>query len=215
MTIDTTTVNLYTCCKCKHQWTNWDSKQCKDGPVPKNCPSCRNIRWNRYYADAEIELIVKLHKQAYIGWIPDDSRYNREKKLYLYDFITYDFLRKIKPQPTMIELKQVLAVPIKSKLEQRHELMISIIRDRIENRQTYLKEQPCEFDGEGGGSSWIDKESLASFELYKDFTYPRRAVMKGCKHTDLSEVKQTFYDEYDRNRWNEDFQLKEFNYKCQ
>jgi hypothetical protein len=42
------------------------------------------------------------------------------------------------PMPEMFELKEILAIPInKDKIEQRHELMLSIIPERIRNKHKY------------------------------------------------------------------------------
>jgi hypothetical protein len=51
--------------------------------------------------------------------------------LYL-DPIAYEFLYKTVPQPDMFELMQVLNIP-NSDIEKRHEAMISIIEDRVNN----------------------------------------------------------------------------------
>ena len=55
---------------------------------------------------------------------------------YDYDFISYDFLNEILPQPELFELRQVLAIP-KEDIETRHEYMLSVIKDRIDNTEKY------------------------------------------------------------------------------
>ena len=48
----------------------------------------------------------------------------------------YDFLKQILPQPGMFELRQVLAIP-KEDIEARHEYMLSVIKDRVDNADFY------------------------------------------------------------------------------
>ena len=55
---------------------------------------------------------------------------------YDYDFISYDFLNEILPRPELFELRQVLAIP-KEDIEARHEYMLSVIKDRIDNAEKY------------------------------------------------------------------------------
>jgi hypothetical protein len=55
---------------------------------------------------------------------------------YDYDFISYDFLNEILPQPELFELRQVLAIP-KEDIEARHEYMLSVLKDRIDNAEKY------------------------------------------------------------------------------
>jgi hypothetical protein len=65
MTIDKITVNLYTCCKCNYQWTSWNGNQRAEEPIPKNCPKCRNVRWNQRYLDEELALVNRLQDELY------------------------------------------------------------------------------------------------------------------------------------------------------
>jgi hypothetical protein len=34
-----------------------------EGPIPNNCPSCKNIRWNRKYTKSESELFGQVQMQ--------------------------------------------------------------------------------------------------------------------------------------------------------
>jgi hypothetical protein len=81
MTIDRVVTNLYTCCKCKHQWTRWNGNGNGNGngdreaeqtipvttimPLPKRCPKCKCVRWNQRYLDAELALIDRLQDELY------------------------------------------------------------------------------------------------------------------------------------------------------
>jgi hypothetical protein len=78
MTIDRVVTNLFTCCKCKHQWTRWngnddvkdDSEAEQTMPVtttmlPKRCPKCKCVRWNQRYLDEELALIDRLQDELY------------------------------------------------------------------------------------------------------------------------------------------------------
>ena len=51
---------------------------------------------------------------------------------YDYGFISYDFLKTISPQPEQFELREVLSIP-KEDIEARHDYMLSVIKDRVEN----------------------------------------------------------------------------------
>jgi hypothetical protein len=52
----------YTCCKCNYQWTRWNSSnQRAEEPIPKNCPKCRNVRWNQRYLDEELALVNRYY----------------------------------------------------------------------------------------------------------------------------------------------------------
>jgi hypothetical protein len=136
LVIDTKLVKFYTCCKCGHEWTNWDGKQKSEGPIPNNCPSCKNIRWNRKYTKSESELFGQVQMQHIIQKRPDIKFFGYT--LCEFDHIAYDFLYMIWPMPEMFELKEILAIPLnKDKIEQRHELMLSIILERIRNKDKY------------------------------------------------------------------------------
>jgi hypothetical protein len=77
MTIDRVVTNLYTCCKCKHQWTRWNGNDNGDReaeqtipvtttmPLPKRCPKCGCVRWNQKYSDEELALIDRLQDEQY------------------------------------------------------------------------------------------------------------------------------------------------------
>src|SRR6266852_8648376 len=124
MVIDNVLVNLYTCCKCGHQWTNWDGENKRDAGIPLNCPSCRNIRWNQKYTKEEIALIEQLEDQHVIKKDTKVTNFlSYEFRHAEFDFIAYDFLYKTIPQPDIFEIKKVLAIP-KRDIETRHELML-------------------------------------------------------------------------------------------
>jgi hypothetical protein len=142
MTIDRVEANLYTCCKCKYQWTGWNGNVNSNGdqmalgptcmlipvttakPVPKRCPKCTSVRWNQRYLDEELTLIDRLQDELYeTGLIRESGEkieYEGNTILgtkprtvypYDYDFISYDFLKQIIPQPELFEFRQVLAIP--------------------------------------------------------------------------------------------------------
>jgi hypothetical protein len=139
MTIDRVTANLYICCKCKHQLTRWNGNRSGNGyqrvesstipisttiPLPRRCPKCKSIRWNQRYLDEDLALIDRLQDELYeTGLIRESGEkieYEGNETLgtkprtispYDYDFISYDFLKQISPQPELFELRQVLAIP--------------------------------------------------------------------------------------------------------
>ncbi len=93
-------------------------------PLPKRCPKCTSVRWNQRYLDEELALIDRLQDELYeTGLIRESGEkieYEENETLgtkprtispYDYDFISYDFLKQISPQPELFELKQVLAIP--------------------------------------------------------------------------------------------------------
>ena len=121
MTIDRVTTNLFTCCKCKYQWTRrWNSNGNGNGDqnegttipitatmsLPRLCPKCKSERWNQRYLDEELSLIDRLQDELYeTGLIRESGEkivYEENKTLgikartvypYDYDFISYDFLK--------------------------------------------------------------------------------------------------------------------------
>jgi hypothetical protein len=130
MTIDRVTANLYICCKCKHQWTRWNGNGNGNQsaeittipipvtttmPLPKRCPKCKCVRWNQRYLDEELALIDRLQDELYeTGLIRESGKkieYEGNETLgtkprtvypYDYDFISYDFLKQILPQPELV-----------------------------------------------------------------------------------------------------------------
>lgn len=212
MTIDniTVTMRVYTCCKCKHRWTNWDHRNQKDGPIPLNCPHCRNIRWNQTYTPEDMVLIKRLEEQhvvkkaaesrksKYAAMLGKDENITND----YFDFIAYDFLTQIKPEPDIFEIKQVLKIP-KSKMEERHELMLSIIHDRVTNAEKYEKEHYSKF------SRWSERSKTSNYrmnlpigELLHNVNVRRR--MSGCKHKEEVDVLMHLYKHPyldNNNRW--------------
>jgi hypothetical protein len=120
MTIDKITVNLYTCCKCNYQWTSWNgngNQRAGSRPIliPKYCPKCKNSRWNQRYLDEELALVNRLQDELYETNLIKKSNDKIEVEgieilrpkprtiyPYDYDFISYDFLNEILPQPYFI-----------------------------------------------------------------------------------------------------------------
>jgi hypothetical protein len=93
-------------------------------PLPRRCPKCKSIRWNQRYLDEDLALIDRLQDELYeTGLIRESGEkieYEGNETLgtkprtispYDYDFISYDFLKQISPQPELFELRQVLAIP--------------------------------------------------------------------------------------------------------
>jgi hypothetical protein len=188
--IEQALVNMYTCCKCGHRWTNWDSVNKQDGHIPINCPKCRNIRWNQKYTKEEIELVEQIEDQHIISKDKKVTKFWRyEYRNAELDFIAYDFLINTIPRPDMFELKNVLAIP-KRNIEARHELMLSLIRDRITNAEKYRKERFSKL----GGWWWHRCDKLP--EDYNRRYHSRTKIMSGCKHQDESEIRDAFTSLY-------------------
>jgi hypothetical protein len=145
--IDRATVNLYSCCKCNHKWlAAWDTDNNRERIVPTYCPKCKNVRWNQKYTKEEDLLFDRIFEQHTVKRVSEPGEYQRliaqrtgrkisDVVVYL-DPIAYLFLYNTVPQPDMFELRQVLNIP-NSNIEKRHEAMISIIEDRVNNAVRY------------------------------------------------------------------------------
>lgn len=95
-----------------------------------------------------------------------------------FDFVAYDFLRSMQPNPDIFEIKQVLKIP-KSRIEERHELMFSMMRDRMINKEKYDQEHFSKIS-EFSRSKWSNyRMNLPMSELMGNVKMRRR--MKGCK----------------------------------
>ena len=171
--IDRALVNVDRCFKCGYIWLGgWDNENDKQDRVPFYCPHCKNVRWNQRYREEEDKLFDDLYKQHIVKVTTEEPKYKQvQNKLfedhalkypsYTYrpfldtinriaylDFIAYCFFYGIRPQPDYFELKQVAAVPRKN-LEKRHEIMLSIIHDRMQNSERYKQERYSKIIGKG------------------------------------------------------------------
>jgi hypothetical protein len=89
---------------------------------------------------------------------------------YDYDFISYDFLKQILPQPELFELRQVLAIP-KEDIEARHDYMLSVIKDRIDNADVYEREYFSKYPNYGYSRRKIGFNIDNLWELKKKNTF--------------------------------------------
>jgi hypothetical protein len=114
--------------------------------------------------------------------------------IYNYDFITHDFLNMIFPQPELFELKQLLAIP-KNDIEKRHEFMLSIIKDRLDNANKYEEEH---------SKHYYDRDKIGfdpSAPLDKKYNPGRRRIMNrstNCKHKRIPEIENKLFPDYDK-----------------
>jgi hypothetical protein len=119
---------------------------------------------------------------------------------YDYDFISYDFLKQIIPQPELFELRQVLAIP-KEDIEARHEYMLSIIRDRVDNADVYKREYFSKYPNYGYSRRKIGFSIDDLWEPKKKKYFPgRRRIMNSstkCKHKPVHEIENRLYPDYD------------------
>jgi hypothetical protein len=215
MTIDKITVNLYTCCKCNYQWTSWNGNQRAEEPIPKNCPKCRNVRWNQRYLDEELALVNRLQDELYETNLIrksndkielEGNEFLRTKPRtiypYDYDFISYDFLNEILPQPELFELRQVLAIP-KEDIEARHEYMLSVIKDRIDNAEKYELEWFSKYSQYGNSRRKIGFDFNIVWES-RNYRPSRRRIMSRsteCKHKPIPEIENKLYPDYDHGSY--------------
>src|SRR5918994_2058091 len=230
MTIDRVVVNLYTCCKCKHQWTRWNGNGKGNGdreaeatttpipitltiPLPRRCSKCKSANWNQRYLDEELALINRLQDELYETGLIKESGENIEYEgnetlgtkprtvyPYDYDFISYDFLKTISPQPELFELRQVLSIP-KEDIEARHEYMLSVIKDRVDNADVYEREYFSKYPNYGYSRRKIGFSIDDLWEPKKKKYFPgRRRIMNSstkCKHRPAHEIENKLYPDYD------------------
>jgi hypothetical protein len=188
----TATYNLYGCCKCHRRWTNYDAVTRTEGPIPKACPACRNVRWNQKYTEEESALLQELGKQHIIP----DSTLPLLKSIHCnLDFVAQDFLFGIRPQPEMFELKQALAIPV-TDIEQRHGYMFSVIQDRIRDKDRYEKEYFEKF------SNWFYVRLKTKDIMFGEYmpTLHRHKItyrMAGCNHQDSPWIRWALWNEED------------------
>jgi hypothetical protein len=131
------------------------------------------------------------------------------------DPIAYQFLYKTVPQPDMFELMQVLNIP-SSNVEKRHEVMISIVEDRVNNAVRY-EERLFKWKG-----YWFNEKKrdlpARSEDLFgiKPLQVDEKPLEHATKHRLLSEQLQTLRnrrikerkekDQTEYNRWLEEKQ---------
>jgi hypothetical protein len=135
-------------------------------------------------------LIEQLESEHVVGQTTEPHFAGSMHTVYYYDFIAHDFFWKIIPQPDMFELKQVAAIPVPEDIEERHELMISIILDRIRNAATYEQQHFSKC-----GKSWWYHEKRSSH--YSKYSPSRRAIMKDCNHNRIPEIEDSLYKNQD------------------
>jgi hypothetical protein len=182
-------------------------------PLPKRCSKCKSANWNQRYLDEELALIDKLQDELYeTGLIKESGEtieYEGNEILgtkprtvspYDYDFISYDFLKQILPQPELFELRQVLAIP-KEDIEARHEYMLSVIKDRVNNADLYEREYFSKYPHYGYSRRKIGFNIDNLWELKKKKYFPgRRRIMNRstqCKHRPVHEIENKLYPDYD------------------
>jgi hypothetical protein len=108
-------------------------------------------------------------------------------------------LNTIKPQPDLFEIKQVLAIPRKD-IEQRHELMLSIIKDRIDNADKYESER----FSYGYDRDKIAFDSSAPLGYRNKYQRARRRIMSHstrCKHKAIPSIENKLYPDYNHGKY--------------
>jgi hypothetical protein len=221
MAIDIVSIRLYTCCNCQRQWTNWDNVNRREGKTPLNCPSCKTVRWNLNYIKEERVLIDRLNDEHLIkkdAWTERVRYRYRPYKVHettysYFDFIAYDFLCRMIPSPDLFELKQVMEIPVNnnnnSEMERRHDLMLSMIKDRIDNNEEYAKERFSKYAARRKVYCDVVDHDKKSRQYSNPFKYypSIRMKMDGCNHEDKEEVRTILpkiyhYDyHYGMSRW--------------
>ena len=211
--IDRATCNLYSCCKCNHKWlAAWDNDNNRERPVPTYCPKCKNVRWNQKYTKEEDLLFDRIFEEHTVKRVSEPGEYQRwlaqmssrkisDVVVYL-DPIAYEFLYKTVPQPDMFELMQVLNIP-NSDIEKRHEVMISIIEDRVNNAARY-EEHFSKWKGYWFNEKKRDvlarSENIFSIKPFQDEIHCEHAT----KHRLLSEQLKTLRNRRIKERQEKD-----------
>jgi hypothetical protein len=122
--------------------------------------------------------------------------------LYL-DPIAYEFLYKTVPQPDMFELMQVLNIP-NSDIEKRHEAMISIIEDRVNNavrHEERLSKRKRFWFNEKKRDVLARSENIFSI---KPFQVDEKRCAHATKHRLLSEQLETLRNRRIKERQEKD-----------
>ena len=192
------------CLKCGYKWLGgWDNENDRQEAVPFYCPHCKNVRWNQEYTEEEDKLFEELYKEHIVKETLEESEWKKSypsrftngptNRIAHLDFIAFCFFYAIRPQPDFFELKQIDGIP-KQNIEKRHELMLSIIYDRIDNADRYKHERYSKIIGKNNdGYSFYykyGKKTTYSWQNNDKNEYDfRRAVMpseqsKECKHAD-------------------------------
>jgi hypothetical protein len=212
--IDRATVNLYSCCKCNHKWlAGLDNGNNRERPVPTHCPKCKNVRWNQKYTKEEDLLFDRIFKQHTVKRVSESGEYQRwiaqmtrrkisDVVVYL-DPIAYEFLYKTVPQPDMFELMQVLNIP-NSNIEKRHEAMISIIEDRVNNavrHEERLSKRKRFWFNEKKRDVLARSENIFSI---KPFQVDEKRCAHATKHRLLSEQLETLRNRRIKERQEKD-----------
>jgi hypothetical protein len=104
---------------------------------------------------------------------------------YDYDFISYDFLKQISPQPELFELRRVLAIP-KEDIEARHDYMLSVIKDRIDNADVYEREYFSKYPHYGYSRRKMGFNIDNLWELKKKKYFPERRRMSNFVNESIS-----------------------------
>jgi hypothetical protein len=168
--------------------------------------------WNQRYLDQELSLIDRLQDELYetgliresgekIVYEGNETLGTRPRTIYPYDydFISYDFLKQMLPQPELFELRQVLAIP-KEEIEARHEYMLSVIKDRVDNADVYEREYFSKYPNYGYSRRKIGFSIDDLWEPKKKYFPGRRRIMNGstmCKHRPVHEIENKLYPDYD------------------
>jgi hypothetical protein len=109
-------------------------------------------------------------------------------------------LKTISPQPELFELRQVLSIH-KKDIEARHEYMLSVIKDRVDNADVYEREYFSKYPNYGYSRRKIGFSIDDLWEPKKKKYFPgRRRIMNSstkCKHRPAHEIENKLYPDYD------------------
>jgi hypothetical protein len=103
------------------------------------------------------------------------------------------------PQSKLFELRQVLAIP-KGDIEARHDYMLSVIKDRLDNADVYEREYFFKVSKFGYSHRKIGFNIDNLWELKKKYFPGRRRIMNSstrCKHRPVHEIESKLYPDYD------------------
>jgi hypothetical protein len=124
----------------------------------------------------------------------------KSRTIFPYDYDFISFLKQILPQPELFELRHVLSIP-KENIEARHDYMLSVIKDRIDNADVYEREYFSNYPHYGYSCRKVGFNIDNLWELKKKKYFPaRRRVMSRstiCKHQPIYEIENKLYPDYD------------------
>jgi hypothetical protein len=102
----------------------------------------------------------------------------------------------------LFEFRQVLAIP-KEDIETRHEYMLSVIKDRIDNAEKYELEWFSKYSQYENSRRKIVFDVTAVWKPRRYCPSRRRIMSRSteCKHKPIAEIENKLYPDYDHGHY--------------